>query len=518
MEGKKLRCHPTIILENLGAGFIILFWIFVGNLDDLVSVVSDADSLLQVDKETLLALAVVGGIFLFILIMVVLRWYKTTITIEEGTILLERRTLNRKVSTFAIASIANINMEQNLFERIVGTYKIKIDTDSRTTANETDIKIVLGKKNANAFRSTVLELMKQNKHEQEVPEAEQAIEEDFEKDYLDDSKELEYDLMYTPKQILMHCLYTLSVFSILLIIAGIVIIAIGVHTLRTDGLAKMIEDEGTIGFLVTVFIVFFAAIRSLIGDLIGLYDFRIKRTPEKLFISYGLIKKRKYALPISRIHSVKIEQTMISRLLGKYYAEIILIGIGDENEEGSHLFLASGKEEFERYMQILLPEFAIPPDEKLMKQPGKVFVAKLWGILLHLIIISVILFIGLGTKFIEISHQALVITLVVAAYTVFIALNYILSYHADGIYAGEQFLIISEGCFGKTQHVIPYKEIQYMEIDRNPLSRAVGLSKATIFILAAALHSIVATGYFEGEIFEKIAEKMVAAVNPVNIA
>ena len=72
-------------------------------------------------------------------------WRKTYISIQDGTIVLERNTINKKINTFGIKNIANINIEQNIFERIISTCKVKIDTDSRSTADETDIEIVLKK-------------------------------------------------------------------------------------------------------------------------------------------------------------------------------------------------------------------------------------------------------------------------------------------------------------------------------------------------------------------------------------
>ena len=50
------------------------------------------------------------------------------------------------------SEIANINIEQNIFERIISTCKVKIDTDSRSTADETDIEIVLKKDIANEMK------------------------------------------------------------------------------------------------------------------------------------------------------------------------------------------------------------------------------------------------------------------------------------------------------------------------------------------------------------------------------
>ena len=92
-------------------------------------------------------LLITGGVFvvlILILIYNIIVWAKTFITIEENTIVIQRNTINSKVNTFGIKNISNVNLEQNIFERIIGTYKkIKIDTDSLSTANSTDIEIVL---------------------------------------------------------------------------------------------------------------------------------------------------------------------------------------------------------------------------------------------------------------------------------------------------------------------------------------------------------------------------------------
>lgn len=42
---------------------------------------------------------------------------------------------------------------------IVGTYKLKLDTSSLSTAETTDVEIVLKKKDANAVKSLIMQMM-----------------------------------------------------------------------------------------------------------------------------------------------------------------------------------------------------------------------------------------------------------------------------------------------------------------------------------------------------------------------
>ena len=72
-------------------------------------------------------------------------WSRTYISIQDNALVLEKNTLNRKKNTIGISSISNINLEQNLFEMALGTCKLKLDTNSLTTADQTDVNIVLKK-------------------------------------------------------------------------------------------------------------------------------------------------------------------------------------------------------------------------------------------------------------------------------------------------------------------------------------------------------------------------------------
>ena len=77
------------------------------------------------------------------------------------SIVIEQNTLNRKKNTIGIKNISNVNTEQNLFEMLLGTYKVKLDTNSLSTADKTDVKIVLKKAQAEWFKNAVMSLMEE---------------------------------------------------------------------------------------------------------------------------------------------------------------------------------------------------------------------------------------------------------------------------------------------------------------------------------------------------------------------
>ena len=140
MKEDKFRCHPSIIVEKTWWIISFLFFIMITDIDNVKDMVLRSDFINMI-------LIFFGGVafLLFILIYNTFIWSKTFISIEENTIIVQRDTINSKINTYGIKNIANINLEQNIFERIIGTYKIKIDTDSLSTADTTDIEIVLSR-------------------------------------------------------------------------------------------------------------------------------------------------------------------------------------------------------------------------------------------------------------------------------------------------------------------------------------------------------------------------------------
>ena len=162
-EIRNLRNHPTYMIESSWGAVLVLFMMFFNGID---SWIKEIQSVLEGgDKVTLYVIGITGGIVLFFLIALFFsffRWRKTTLTVADGSLTWEQATIFSKRQEFSISSISNVNLEQNLFERIVGTYKLKIDTSSISTAESTDMKIILGKKEAMEVRNLILYMMNIN--------------------------------------------------------------------------------------------------------------------------------------------------------------------------------------------------------------------------------------------------------------------------------------------------------------------------------------------------------------------
>ena len=160
-ENSRFRNHISIVLEQLGSFFCIILIMAVSGI------AQNLDTLKEMDFQFLYASKTLTGAVVCLLVILLLIgrnlfvWAKTYISIQDNAIVIERNTINKRKHTIGIKNISNINTEQNLFEMLIGTCKVKLDTNSLSTADKTDVKIVLKKKAANQFCEQVTGMLLQ---------------------------------------------------------------------------------------------------------------------------------------------------------------------------------------------------------------------------------------------------------------------------------------------------------------------------------------------------------------------
>ena len=461
----------------------MLFAIVLAQLNNIVDNISN---LIQVESKSI----IVGFVtFLFLFIIVLLfhlnRWYKTTIWIENGMLIVEQNTLNRRKNTYTIKNISNIDMEQSLFERLIGTYKIKIDTNSFALAENTDIKIVLSKQKAIEFKKVIMLMMEQL-------EGKDATE----------SEEQDFDIVYSAKDILFNCFYTAKFFRIVLITGT----AVGLFLLiRYNNNNYTINDfvDEALGDLIAILIAVVSAVFSLVKGFFKFYGFKVRRNGRRIQLNYGLFHKNMHTIPVDKINGIKIVQPFLSRVFGRYQVEVINIGTGDENNESANLLLSCTQEEVKRYMSVLLPEFENFIDKPIERQETKYIMHIAFNLLVEFVV-CVITFIIINNF---VTLPGWVESITICCFIIICAVGHILSYFTVGYYIGEDYLIVSRGIFTKTFFSIRYEKMQHIQMNATFMSKVTGLKKATIFILADLLHSPMILPFLEEGIHEQNSKK-----------
>lgn len=547
------------MLEQLGVFGVIIITFLISSLDDLDEILGDIKNS---DSTTMLIIIlVILAVILFRLAVNTIVWYKTWITVDETSITITKNTIFRSVNTIGLRNISNINIERNLLERILGTSTVKIDTESRSTADTTDVTILLRKDKAEALRERLLAGATAAKHTQtiaangqlagtagaatsipnngqtsdptSVPNNDQisnatSVQNSGQMsdaasgpnngqitsaNAAPNSRQVLSEVAYNTKQVLTHCVYSASIISLLIcLVALIAIIAFflkmvvfGDHSIGS--LIQMIPTA--LGGIVVIGSFVYAALRSLIGDFFRYYSFRIKRMPDHLHMEFGLFKRTSYEIPIKRISSIIVQRPVFSRISKRCFVDVINIGMGDEKEENTRLLLSIPEKHLPELLHRLLPEFDAyftESDTAPIRPPKAIWWKKIIGsakLLVFLAIVWTLMITVFGVT-------GLPAVLGCIGSFVLAMLIYLIgcygTYKANKLQLRENYIAITSGMFASSTQFIDYHKIQYMELQQTPVERLLHLQHGIVYILAGAMNSFAGIPCFAKEQIDPIVQ------------
>lgn len=543
----KFRNHPSLMLEQLGVFGVIIITFLISSLDDLDEILGDIKNS---DSTTLLIIIlVILAVILFRLAVNTIVWYKTWITVDETSITITKNTIFRSVNTIGLRNISNINIERNLLERILGTSTVKIDTESRSTADTTDVTILLRKDKAEALRERLLAGATAAKHTQTIAANEQldgtagaaasvpnnrqasnptSVQNDGQisdptsvpnngqvtsANAAPNSRQVLSEVAYNTKQVLTHCVYSASIISLLVCLAALIaiiafflkMVVFGDHSIGS--LIQMIPTA--LGGLVVIGSFVYAALRSLIGDFFRYYSFRIKRMPDHLHMEFGLFKRTSYEIPIKRISSIIVQRPVFSRISKRCFVDIINIGMGDEKEENTRLLLSIPEKHLPELLHRLLPEFDAyftESDTAPIRPPKAIW----WKKIIDSANLLVFLAIGWTLMITVFGVTGLPAVLGCIGSFVLAMLIYLIgcygTYKANKLQLRENYIAITNGMFASSTQFIDYHKIQYIELQQTPVERLLHLQHGIVYILAGAMNSFTSIPCFAKEQIDPIVQ------------
>ena len=183
-----------------------------------------------------------------------------------------------------------------------------------------------------------------------------------------------YDVSYSAKDIFLHCLYTASITSILVLLGITLGFIVGIHSSKT-GTVILDSLINIIGSILAITIILGSVLQGLVKDFFIYYGFKARRKDNKIYLNYGLLKKRQYTLAVDKINAVQVVSATFSRLLKRQYVKVICIGVGDEENENSMLLLSETKENMYQKLAVLLPEFVLEEPNIIKREKSLCFLS-----------------------------------------------------------------------------------------------------------------------------------------------
>lgn len=490
MENKmRFRNHFSIVLPNLRKIIWMIMFAF-------------ASAFLQEDlEEAGVTVATWSVLIVVILVWQIIVWRKTWITIGENSIVIERTTrISRKKNTIGIANISNVNLEQSIFAMLLGTCKVKLDTNSLSTANATDVTIVLKKKQAEELRALLMAKISGEEIQMQVSDedAQSVV-------VCDTDKRIRIDT----GDILLHGI--LSSRFIYAILIPLYIIFEFITEMSTEDINYIMKEVGdfataTIGITLIVLIAFvswmvLAMGFSLIKTVIKYWDFQIERKEDKLVLQYGLTKKVNYSIPVDKVQAVVVKQSFLARVFKRYMVEVVNVGMNDDEKEAQSFLLPYCKKGLlEERMQLLLPEFKDCLQLEAKRQPKSIWIVWLWSVLIYILIMGGIVFavVEFLPRFLGIVCSGIIV-LSMAMFVV-----KWMSYKTEGVAFCEEVMLAVTGSFSRKYVYIKYRNIQYIILKQNFLAKRFGIQKGVAMLLASATNQAQEIPYFSENEIENI--------------
>ena len=482
MFNKPFRIHFSSIIEDFFKTFWIILVLVVTNFIQAINEINFE----TVDMGKILISSFAGvGIVCVIILMLYIRWRKTYITLNKEVLIIERKLLVNKHSTIGLKNVSNVDFEQNIFEKIIGTAKLKLDTNSLSTANENDVKIILKTDDIIILKEEIMKYVNLlNNVNQEIKTDEFIEKEKLIKE--DDTDSIKYGF----DKVLMHSILSVPIISFVIFLIWVIVITLSASVEETT------EFNNISNKLIIMIIFIIPIILGTVNNIFRLYGFKAKRIDNNIHLSYGLFTTKKFTIPVDKINAVIVKQPTLARIVKKYTVEIANVGMTDDVKIAPVLLLVGTKAEIIGLMEKLLPEVKINVEEE--KQPKVALIpitlhTALWGMFL---IIPTIVFIQSVFKVYVLV--GLVIFLIISAY---------LNYRTRKLSFINQKLYITQGIFIKKTSIIDIKKVQLIRLKNSIVTKKLKIQKMNVQILASHINLQHQSGYFENEKFEKILEQ-----------
>ena len=508
MEIRKFRNHISMVFEQIWSFLLVIALLILQNIQEVsegVKAVREGTAMGAMSPGRALLSIGVLILLIFIVAIQIAVWSKTWITLDGSTLIWEKDTIIKKKNTISLQNISNVNIEQNFFEKILNTCQVKLDTGSLSTANETDIKIILKRPQALELKEFLLQVTEGEQNV--VPSTGQVVNSDSETSTASD---ITSQQTRNHKQILWHGICSINITTIWILIAGIVGV---VELVKTPGNIFQ-STSATITNIIVLGGILYACIKGIFGSFITYRSFKANRVQDKIQVHYGLFRTYDFSIPVSQINGVIIRQTFIARCLKRYMVEVINVGMGDDEKEGgSHIILASTKDEVKLKMKELLPEYDVEGIEQLQRQPSMIMkfnMVKLAVFAILAVMIGAMLCWGTESVSPWIIWGVDVVLIALVTATV------VLSYYTRASCVSGDALVVCNGSFERKITIMKMSKIQYVTVNSNKILLPHNIARGTAFVLAGIGNQTQTIPYGDKESLELMArEGLINAQNGI---
>ncbi len=470
------KSSPISILDNTLRISWIATILIITNFAIVVNKVNEFNQAMNVKLNISTNIFIIVLLCIFILIMFIynfINWKITRISYDEEKITVYKNIFIKDKYEFFIKNISGLVIEQNIIDKILRIYRLKVYTE-RINNSKFDANFFVKEKIANQLKDFILnKITLDNSTSNEIENSEN------------------YDIKLRLKSIFLHSFFSISIGNCFIILNAILLIF---SMIKEGTIAKEIMTN-LLGFAITIFAIIFPILYSIISSVLKFYGYKLKKVNDIILVKYGLITTKSYYIPAVKIKGLMIKETLISRIFNYNVLKIICSGISNKKGELDFLLPMTSKKKIDNVLQIILPDSNFSLKEKLVYQPN--FSISIYLIILTLcnaIVIPILMYIKLKT-------------IVIICYMILSVILIAILYFFKRISINEKYILISTGFIIKNVSLILYDSVKYIKISDGIISEKFNIYNVNMYITSKYINSKQKVGYVTKNNLKKIRRK-----------
>lgn len=278
---------------------------------------------------TLLLFSGILLLLVLILIFSFIKWKKFVYWFEEEELRIEYGLFVKKKRYIPLERIQSLNYKESLLHRLFGLVKVKIETAADSGEAEADLTAIT--------RSQADLIEAQMKRAKEHHHFEKASENDTPILAKDDKEE------QIPTRTLVHQMSQKDLLVLATTSSSIGVVFSGLAAVLSqlndwipyDQIYGEVKNYIKFGVVlicaITLLILFVSWMLSVAITFINNFGFRIEKEEQRLFVSKGLLEKKRLTIPLNRIQGVRIVESPFRQLFG--YVSIVIESAGSSGEK-----------------------------------------------------------------------------------------------------------------------------------------------------------------------------------------
>lgn len=433
-----------------------------------------------------------------ILLIAFLQWRNTYFSADESGITVEKGVMYKRKLVMPFEKINTVDIGINIFQRIIGTCTLKINSGAASETGEVDnadMKLYFKLEDGQRIRDFILARNIENNHDEaKVCDEDNNCGEAFKAGFGD------FFLYGLTQSKLVNLLVSvIGIFSFIIGITGADYFISAAENLHIERYVMYLSIFKIICFLIIGWFVLYiiSTVFSVAVSFIHYFNFTVRRTKDSIAIEYGLINLKKYTLPVRNIHAVITSQSFLQQLLGLCSVTAVSVGYGNEKNETALLFPLVKMKKLNEILGEYLPEYTIednyvPRVKKAL--PWKIATSVIrWVILGLAVCIPVTMIFGSSYLY---SFWMFALLVPIGVF------KGIMRYKNSRIGYSEKTINVMRGCLSRSITHIKMESIQSVTTHGSVIYRKYGLADYTVDYFSAEVD----TSGLSEEHLEKIAE------------